>query len=102
LFPVKLFEILACGVPAVVTDYPGQADLIRAEKCGVVVPPYDAQALAQAVADLAGDPARAAALGRTGHEMIVRAHSWDERAERTAQILARAVDASHPEAHFSP
>ena len=102
LFPVKLFEILACGVPAVVTDYPGQADLIRAEKCGVVVPPYDAQALAQAVADLASDPARAAALGRAGHEMIVRAHSWDERAERTAQILARVVEASHPEAHFFP
>ena len=39
LFPVKLFEIMACGVPAIVSDYPGQADLVRRGRCGLVVPP---------------------------------------------------------------
>jgi glycosyltransferase involved in cell wall biosynthesis len=93
LFPVKLFEILACGVPAIVTDYPGQADMVREGYCGIVVPPYDAKALAQAVADLAHDPARARTLGQNGHATIVSGHSWDERAGRTAALIEQAVEA---------
>ncbi|MGD0023421.1 MAG: glycosyltransferase [Xanthobacteraceae bacterium] len=90
LFPVKLFEILACGVPAIVTDYPGQADLVRSADCGVVLPPNDAAALARAVAKLADDPGTAAVMGRRGHEIIVRLHSWDQRAGQTAGLIAQA------------
>lgn len=91
LFPVKLFEILACGVPAVVTDYPGQADLVRSADCGLVLPPFDSKALAMAVAKLAADPVEAAAMGRRGHELIVRSHSWEQRATQTADLLAQLV-----------
>lgn len=43
-------EALAAGVPAVVTDAVGMADLIRRYRCGSVIPPGDADALAQALA----------------------------------------------------
>ena len=39
LFPLKLFETIACGAPVIVTDFPGQADLVRRYSCGLVIPP---------------------------------------------------------------
>ena len=48
--PLKLFETLACGIPAIVSELPGQADLIREGRCGLVIPCNDPTALARAVA----------------------------------------------------
>ena len=39
LMPLKLFEMMACGVPVIVSDFPGMADLVRAAGAGLVVPP---------------------------------------------------------------
>jgi len=91
LFPVKLFEILACSVPAVVTDFPGQADLVRQHDCGIVVPPEDPPALARAVATLAGSPSQSRLMGLRGHEAIVAEHSWSHRAADTARVLERVA-----------
>ncbi len=87
LFPIKLFEILACGVPAIVSDYPGQADLVRTEDCGLVIPPNDPAALAQAVAAIAGDEDRRTEMGKRGHRLIASRHSWQRRAEQTAALI---------------
>src|SRR5262249_3701146 len=57
--PLKLFETLACGIPAIVTGLPGQRELVTQGGCGLVVPCGDAAALARAGAELAADPAPA-------------------------------------------
>ena len=57
--PNAVGEALACGKPVIVTDYPGQADLVRSADCGIVIPPDDPEALAAAVAKLANSPATA-------------------------------------------
>lgn len=87
LFPLKVFETLACGVPVVVTDFPGQADMVREVGCGVVVPPEDPGALAEAVATLLQDPAGRMEMGIRGRRAIEEAYSWDKRAEATDQVL---------------
>lgn len=87
LYPLKVFETLACGVPAVVSDFPGQGDLVKNNDCGIVVPAEDPLALAQAVAALAANPDRAKAMGRRGREVIAAHHSWDIRAGATEETL---------------
>lgn len=89
LCPLKLYETLACGVPAIVTDFPGQADLIREENCGLVIPHDNAEELARAIKQLADDRAEAKAMGERAHRLIVEAHSWDIRAENTHKILLK-------------
>jgi glycosyltransferase involved in cell wall biosynthesis len=89
VMPLKMFEALACGTPVIVSDLPGQADFVRTNRCGIVVPVEDPASLAGAVADLAGDPSRAAALGQAGAEIVRAEHSWDVRAGELAQILGR-------------
>jgi glycosyltransferase involved in cell wall biosynthesis len=95
LSPLKLYETLACGVPAVVTDYPGQADIVREAGCGVVVAP-DAAALAAAVAGLASDPETARLKGRRGAELVRTAHSWDRRAGETHEFLKSIIATPQP------
>lgn len=72
---LKIMEALDVGRPVVATSVgcEGMEDLVGR---GVVVADT-AQALAAAIADLLLDPARAAALGRAGHEAVVADHTWD-------------------------
>ncbi len=87
LSPLKVFESLASGIPVVVTDIPGQADLVRDGGCGLVVPPNNPRSLAEAVAYLYLHPEERMAMGRRGRELAERAHSWDERADEIARIV---------------
>jgi glycosyltransferase involved in cell wall biosynthesis len=91
--PLKLYETLACGIPAIVTDLPGQAEVVRAGDCGIVIPCDDAAALATAVARLAADPAAAREIGRRGAEFVRRAHSWAARAGEIDRVLGAALAA---------
>ncbi len=89
--PLKLYETLACGIPAVVTDLPGQAEVVRAGNCGVVIPCDDPAALAGAVAALAADPGAARAMGQRGAEFVRREHSWAARAAEIDRVLRAAL-----------
>jgi glycosyltransferase involved in cell wall biosynthesis len=91
LSPQKVYETLACGVPVVVSDFPGQADLVRQNGIGLVVPADDAGALARAVRQLADDPAGTQAMGLKGRDVIASSHSWDARAEATCRVLDSLV-----------
>lgn len=92
LAPLKLFECLACGVPAIVSDLPGQSALVSEAECGLVVPPEDPGALARAVRWLADHPEAAQAMGRRGASLIVNNYSWAHAAAQTASILRALVD----------
>ncbi|HEX7114310.1 MAG TPA: glycosyltransferase family 4 protein [Steroidobacter sp.] len=90
LFPLKLFESMACAVPVIVSEYPGMADLVREIGCGEVVPPGDSTALARAVARLVRDPERSRLMGLRGRAAVESTHSWDKKAEETRAIIAQA------------
>jgi glycosyltransferase involved in cell wall biosynthesis len=89
--PVKLYEALACGVPVIVTDIAGQADLVRRHGCGLVVPMEDPGALAAAVGQLWADPARRSAMGSIGRTLMEQEHSWEIRAAATHAVLLNVV-----------
>lgn len=89
--PLKLYETMACGIPAIVTDLPGQAEVVRAGDCGIVIPCDDARALAGAVADLAHDPDAARGMGKRGAEFARTQHSWLARARVIDQFLRSAL-----------
>ncbi|GIW61025.1 MAG: glycosyl transferase [Patescibacteria group bacterium] len=91
VMPLKVFETLACGVPVIVSDLPGMSDLVRRGNCGLVVPPNNPVALANAVRYLYEHPEVRAEMGKRGRELIVREHSWDSRAEATHQILLQVL-----------
>jgi glycosyltransferase involved in cell wall biosynthesis len=74
--PTVALEAMACGIPVVTTDVGAVREVIDAE-VGLVVPPLDAVALADAIAALGGDPGRRARLGAAGRARIERDHGLD-------------------------
>jgi len=91
LMPLKVFESMACGVPVIVTDFPGQADIVRQYQCGIVVPPSDPDCLALAVSALYADPLLRQDMGLRGRTAVESEHSWDHRAAQTDELLHRVV-----------
>jgi glycosyltransferase involved in cell wall biosynthesis len=67
VIPCKVYDALAMGRPVVTADTPAARELLTDGRDALLVPPGDPGALAEALAALADDPARRAALGAAGH-----------------------------------
>jgi glycosyltransferase involved in cell wall biosynthesis len=65
--PMSVLEALSCGVPQVATDVGGTREAVT-PRTGVLVPPRDADALAEAMVDVLADPQRRADMARASRE----------------------------------
>jgi glycosyltransferase involved in cell wall biosynthesis len=88
--PKTLLEAAACGRPLVAADVPGCREVVRAGVTGILVPPHDADGLAEAIGALARDPVRRAAMGHAGREWI-EGRFTDEIVARDTVALYRAA-----------
>ena len=84
--PSKMFELLAAG-RAVIGSMTGEAAHILGEAGGVVVPPEDSVALAEAISALAADPELRQAMGRAGRAHVERAYDRAALAREYRKIL---------------
>ena len=91
--PLKIYEYLAAELPVVTTRVGHLATVVLQDVDGLLVPPGDPDAFADALATLVQDPALRLSMGRRGRQRIVAEHSWDAV---TARILAMA-DAAMPD-----
>ncbi len=89
-----ILEAMACGLPVVATDVGGNAELVSSGRTGLVVPAGDAEAMARALASLAGDPARAAAMGREGRAEVLRRFSLEAMVGAYRQLYDRSLAAA--------
>ena len=77
---VSLLQAAAAGVPLVGSRAGGLPEIIREEN-GVLVPPADPDALAQAVIGLLKDPERARRMGEAGRALVRERFSIDAMVE---------------------
>jgi len=91
LYPLKVFETLACGVPAIVTDFPGQRELITDHNCGLVIPQNDPSSLARAVSYLRQHPTERAEMGRRGRHIVEKQYSWQHAADTTGAVINQVL-----------
>ena len=68
--PKSLLEAASCARPIVASDMPGCREAVVAGETGLLVPPRDVRALAQAIAILAGDPALRRRMGEAGRARV--------------------------------
>jgi glycosyltransferase involved in cell wall biosynthesis len=91
--PVALIEAMASGVPGVSTDVGGVPDVILDETMGRRVAPGDAEAMADAVAQLL-DRADRPAIGQRARELVLMRFGIDRLVADTAALYRSLVGAA--------
>ena len=84
-FGIVLVEAMAMGLPVVCSDIGGYRDLLRDNREGLLVPPRDPEALADALGALLDNPARRAALAEAARSSAAR-YAWPVVAAELAAI----------------
>ncbi|MGI8855710.1 MAG: glycosyltransferase family 4 protein [Thermomicrobiales bacterium] len=88
---VKTLDLLAAGQAIVATAVGENASAIRHNETGLLVPPGDTDALADALVGLLNDPARARALGDAAREQAWREQTWQAQAGAVEAIYGAVV-----------
>ena len=108
--PLARIEARASGMPIVATDVGGVADLLTREWAGdpdgewrlsavprgVLVPPGDPRAFADALRGLLDDPARRAAMGRASRDHARRSFSLDRLTADLDRVYRDVLGAVRP------
>jgi glycosyltransferase involved in cell wall biosynthesis len=81
-FGLVLAEAMASGLPVVSTRVGGIPEVVEEGATGLLVPPNDPPALAEAIIELLDDPERMRAMGVRGRERVRQHFTWDKVAER--------------------
>lgn len=87
----KLIEYMAMALPVVASDYGEGAEVVRTEKCGLLVDPEDPAAHAQAICLLLADREKAAQLGRNGREAFQQRYCWEVQGIRLLDFYNRLL-----------
>ncbi len=76
--PNVLLECLSAGLPTVATDVGSIPELVEDGERGLLVPPADQAALAEALGRLLGDPSWARRLGMAARDFVMEGYRWED------------------------
>jgi len=91
-FPNALLEAMAAGLPIVTTDFPGAEEVVRREVDGVMVRSGDDASLSDALAEMLGDPDRAAAMGERAAARARETFSMEAMVRNTRQCYQHLLE----------
>ena len=95
VIPTKMLEFMSCARP-VILGVDGQArQIVEEANAGIAIEPENAEALTQAIIQLAADRELRTTLGQNGREHILQNFSRGRTAEKYIQVLQRVVEKAH-------
>ncbi len=89
--PTVALEAMAAGKPVVASALGGLPLVVQDGCTGLLVPPGDEPALAEAILTLVRAPATAQRMGEAAHERVERDLSWDAVAQQYETVYERAL-----------
>ena len=90
--PIAALEAMSMGVPVVGVAVGGVPDLVSSREVGLLVPPENPVALADALQVLLKDPSRARRLGAAGRAHVTANFSSDRMADATAEVYRSVLE----------
>ncbi len=91
--PRTIIEAMAVGKPVIATPLGGSKELVTHET-GILVPPEDASAIADAIATLATDQERLTAMGKAARDRAVQIFSSEKNTALTEAVYTELLTAS--------
>lgn len=92
-FGVSALEASASALPVVAAEVEGGREIVRDGETGILVPPGDSAALAEALLRLLDDAALRASMGAAGRHYVEERYNWPENAARMEALYREAVEA---------
>ncbi len=90
-FGVAVLEAAACARPVIATRVGGIPEVVSDRDTGVLVPPDDVEALADAVVELARDERLRQTMGRAGHRYAEDNYSWARSLDMMSALYERLL-----------
>lgn len=91
--PKVLIEAAASGRPIVASDRPGCREIVHHNINGLLVPPRDEKALAEAIKYLVHNPEARKRMGKKGREIAVSEFSEEKVVKETLAVYKRLLSA---------
>lgn len=93
-FGISFVEAAASGVASIAGDSGGVRSAVRDRETGLVVPPTDVDAVAEAMRMLLDDADRRHAMGCAGRRAVESHYNWDRVARETLAFVGRVTGTS--------
>jgi glycosyltransferase involved in cell wall biosynthesis len=90
-FGLPAGEAMACGLPVAATTGGALPEVVEDGVTGLLVPPADAPALAEAIRTLMGDADLRRRMGQAGRERVLEKFSWPRAALQTEAVYHEAL-----------
>ncbi len=90
-FGMVVPQAMACGLPVLVTENVGAADIVREGKSGFVIPVRDVKALREKLLFLYENPGLASEMGKQARQDVSRGYTWDDYGDRLVGFLETLV-----------
>ncbi|HEX4733107.1 MAG TPA: glycosyltransferase family 4 protein [Thermoleophilaceae bacterium] len=87
-FGQVLVEGMACGLPVIAVNNHGPATIVDDGETGLLVPPDDEAAMAEALVRIVNDDDGRRRMGETAYRRSRERYSWPALAEKVAQVYA--------------
>lgn len=89
--PRILIEAAASGKPLVATDMPGCREIVRHKLNGMLIPPRDSRALAQAIKEILPDDICRTKMGKNSRQLACNEFSESRVIKRTLQVYQHSL-----------
>jgi len=88
-FGIVLLEAMACKKPVIGSNVGGIPYVIDNEQNGLLVPPKDPQALADAIIKILTNPQLAKEMGEEGYEKVMKNFTWEKQINTTKELIEK-------------
>ncbi len=89
-FGMVLIEAMSLGLPVVATQGGGVGEIVKAEETGLIIPPKDSEAMAEAIFRILSDKGMARRMGEAGKRRAAELFDGDESVRNLEREILKA------------
>jgi glycosyltransferase involved in cell wall biosynthesis len=93
-------EAMGHGLPVIASHYEPMPEIVTDGATGLLVPPGNHEALAEALVAILGEPQRAEEMGRRAYQRVKTHFTWDLVVERMAPYIEQVVAAQYEHSNY--
>ncbi|MEX2171519.1 MAG: glycosyltransferase [Pirellulales bacterium] len=92
-FGLVYVEAALCNRPVIACDAGGAPEIVLNGETGLLIPPHDADRLAQAILKMLHDPASRDEMGRRGRQLALERFGWRQHLQSLTNLYERVAAA---------